>query len=137
MLIIIHTEDFRERIATLASDEMMLPALIPALEAWLRENKGKLKPGNYVADVGFSAREDATGEVQFCPLRCCARWLTSECGSISPSITAPMKKRPNKALEPTSTSVMPRATLSFSDLKQWIESSNEARVMPAVAVAHL
>jgi len=61
MPIIIRTEDHSERIATLCDDEMMLPALIPALEDWLRENRGKLKPGSYVADVGFSAREDATG----------------------------------------------------------------------------
>ena len=61
MPIIIRTKDFRERVATLCDGEMMLPALIPALEAWLRENGGNLKPGSYVADIGFSAREDATG----------------------------------------------------------------------------
>ena len=44
---------------------------------------------------------------------------------------------PNKALEPTSTSVMPRATLSFSALKPRTSFPNQARVMPAVAVAHL
>ena len=61
MPIIIRTEDFRERLATLCKDEMTLPAQIPALEEWLRQNKEKIRPGSYVADVGFSAREDATG----------------------------------------------------------------------------
>jgi hypothetical protein len=43
----------------------------------------------------------------------------------------------NKAPEPTSTSVMPRATVSFSELKHRTEVPNQARAMPAVAVAHL
>ena len=43
----------------------------------------------------------------------------------------------NKALEPTTTSVMPRAILPSSDLKLQTEFPNQARVMPAVAVAHL
>ena len=44
---------------------------------------------------------------------------------------------PNQALEPTSTSVMPRAILSSSELKRRTDFPNQARVMPAVAVAHL
>ena len=46
-------------------------------------------------------------------------------------------KQPNKALEPTSTSVMPPATSRVFELKHRTESPREARVMPAVAVAHL
>ena len=38
----------------------------------------------------------------------------------------PEFKMPNKAPEPTSTSVMPRAILPFSDLKQWTEIPNHA-----------
>ena len=44
---------------------------------------------------------------------------------------------PNKTPEPTSTSVMPRAIVPFSDLKQRTDFQNHARAMPAVAVAHL
>ena len=44
---------------------------------------------------------------------------------------------PNKAPEPTSTSVMPRATLPLSEMKLQTELPNEARATPAVAVAHL
>ena len=53
-------------------------------------------------------------------------------------LMAPSKKNPpNKALEPTSTSVMPRATLPFPDLNGRTALPNPARVTPAVAVAHL
>jgi hypothetical protein len=44
---------------------------------------------------------------------------------------------PNKAPEPTPTSVMPRATLPVSDMKLRTEIPNQARVTPAVVVAHL
>src|SRR5262245_49241167 len=40
------------------------------------------------------------------------------------------KQEPNKALEPTSTSVMPRAILPSSDLKRWNGFPNQARVTP-------
>jgi len=46
-------------------------------------------------------------------------------------------QRPNKAPEPTTTAVMPRATLPVSDVKQRTENRNPARVTPAVVVAHL
>ena len=48
-----------------------------------------------------------------------------------------MFPKPNKSPEPTSSSVMPRAIVSFLDLKQRTEFQNQARVMPAEAVAHL
>ena len=44
---------------------------------------------------------------------------------------------PNKALEPTATSVMPRAIVCFFELKLQTEVLNQARATPAVAVAHL
>jgi len=53
------------------------------------------------------------------------------------SVVFDSQSMPNKALEPTSTSVMPRAILPFSELKPRTKFSNQARVMPAVAVAHL
>jgi hypothetical protein len=45
--------------------------------------------------------------------------------------------RPNKALEPTATSVTPRAPSRSPELNQPTENRSEARVVPAVAVAHL
>jgi hypothetical protein len=48
-----------------------------------------------------------------------------------------MTPKPNKAPEPTSTSVMPRAILSCFEMKQRTELPNQARVTPAAAVAHL
>ena len=44
---------------------------------------------------------------------------------------------PNKAPEPTSTSVTLRAIVSSSELKHWTENPLAARSAPAVAVAHL
>jgi hypothetical protein len=44
---------------------------------------------------------------------------------------------PNKAPEPTPTAVTPRAIEMMTEVKQWICSRDEARVAPAVVVAHL
>ena len=44
---------------------------------------------------------------------------------------------PNKAPEPTPTSVMPRAISRVAVLKQWNVEPNPARVMPDAVVAHL
>ena len=46
-------------------------------------------------------------------------------------------KPPNKAPEPTTTSVTPRAILRSSEVKQRTEARSEARVVPAAVVAHL
>ena len=46
-------------------------------------------------------------------------------------------QRANKAPEPTTTSVTPRAMLRLSEMKQQTENRIEARVVPAVVVAHL
>jgi hypothetical protein len=48
-----------------------------------------------------------------------------------------MKKRPNKALEPTPTAVTPRAMDVKIEMKQWICNRDEARGAPAAVVAHL
>ena len=44
---------------------------------------------------------------------------------------------PNKAPEPTSRSVTPRAIEGKAEMKQWHESRSAARVAPEQAVAHL
>jgi hypothetical protein len=48
-----------------------------------------------------------------------------------------MRLRPNQALEPTTTLVMPRATLCISEMKLQSESRLIARVTSSVVVAHL
>jgi hypothetical protein len=50
-----------ERIARLCDDNWRLPDQAEALEAWLAENHASLKPDEYVADIGFTIREDACG----------------------------------------------------------------------------
>jgi hypothetical protein len=50
-----------ERIAWLCDDNWRLPDQAEALEAWLTENSAILKPDEYVADIGFAPREDASG----------------------------------------------------------------------------
>jgi hypothetical protein len=47
------------------------------------------------------------------------------------------RQSPNKAPEPTPTSVTLRAIFSSSDLKLWTENPLAARSAPAVVVAHL
>lgn len=50
-----------ERIAWLCDGNWRLPDQAEALEAWLLEHCGTLKPDEYVADIGFAIREDASG----------------------------------------------------------------------------
>jgi hypothetical protein len=50
-----------ERVAWLCEDNWRLPDQAEALEAWLAANHAILKPGEYVADIGFRPREDASG----------------------------------------------------------------------------
>jgi hypothetical protein len=50
-----------EKIAWLCDGEWELPRQIDELKKWLLENRTKLNKGNYVADVGYSPREDACG----------------------------------------------------------------------------
>ena len=65
------------------------------------------------------------------------RSLMVECLTRVGSAVFDIVHKPNKAPEPTSTSVMPRAIVSFLDLKQRTAFPIHARVIPAVAVAHL
>jgi hypothetical protein len=53
--------DSPNRIAWLCDDNWRLPDQAEALEAWLAENRSTLKPGRYIADIGFTPREDASG----------------------------------------------------------------------------
>jgi hypothetical protein len=50
-----------ESIAWLCDDNWRLPDQAEALEAWLAANHAALKPNKYVADIGFTMREDASG----------------------------------------------------------------------------
>ena len=53
--------DAPDRVAWLCDDNWRLPDQAEALEAWLVENHATLKPGRYVADIGFTPREGALG----------------------------------------------------------------------------
>jgi hypothetical protein len=50
-----------ERVAWLCDGNWRLPDQAAALEVWLVENRATLKPDEYVADIGFTLREDALG----------------------------------------------------------------------------
>ena len=54
-------EDGAPEVAWLCDESWRLPEQADALEQWLRENRFTLKPGDYIADIGFSPREDALG----------------------------------------------------------------------------
>ena len=61
MPIHIKVEQSNEKLAHLAKDHWELPIQIQELENWLLENPLNLTPSNYIADVGFSIRENACG----------------------------------------------------------------------------
>ncbi|MBU2978792.1 hypothetical protein [Alteromonas sp. C1M14] len=61
MPIYIKYEESNEKIAHLAKNHWELPIQIKELESWLFENPLNLSPSKYVADVGFSIRENACG----------------------------------------------------------------------------
>ena len=61
MPIHIKLEQSNEKLAHLAKDHWELPIQIQELENWLLENPLNLTPSNYIADVGFSIRENACG----------------------------------------------------------------------------
>ncbi|MCK7599193.1 hypothetical protein M0G74_18120 [Microbulbifer sp. CAU 1566] len=61
MSIYIRRESDNERIAWIARDEWELPAQVEGLEKWLIENEEKLPSASYIADIGFSMRENACG----------------------------------------------------------------------------
>ena len=48
-------------LGSLCRDTWEMPEQIETLEKWLKENKDKIKPGKYIADIGYSPREGASG----------------------------------------------------------------------------
>jgi hypothetical protein len=60
MPIIIYKTASAKKIASLCDDEWALPPQVDALEAWLKRIK-TLPSGDYVADIGFKRRKDASG----------------------------------------------------------------------------
>ena len=50
-----------EKIAWLCDGNWRLPDQAEALAAWLSESGASLKPDRYIADIGFTPREDALG----------------------------------------------------------------------------
>ena len=59
--IYVKDEQSNEKIAHLAKEHWELPVQIKELENWLFENPLNLMPSKYIADVGFSIRENACG----------------------------------------------------------------------------
>jgi hypothetical protein len=55
------TKQPSEKLACLCDDSWELPIQISELEKWLDENKNKITPDDYVADIGFTQRNDASG----------------------------------------------------------------------------
>ena len=47
--------------AWLCDNNFRLPDQTAELGRWLQENGSSLKPGEYIADIGFAPREDASG----------------------------------------------------------------------------
>lgn len=50
-----------ESVAWLCDENWRLPDQVAALEDWLVQTGSKLAKGEYVADIGFSPRDDAGG----------------------------------------------------------------------------
>lgn len=61
MPIYIKIEQSNEKLAHLAKGHWELPIQIQELESWLLENPLNLTPSTYIADVGFSIRQNACG----------------------------------------------------------------------------
>jgi hypothetical protein len=59
--IYVKSEQSNEKLAHLAKEHWDLPVQIKELENWLFENPLNLTPSKYIADVGFSIRENACG----------------------------------------------------------------------------
>mgnify|MGYP003654110708 CR=1 FL=1 len=61
MPIYIYSEGSTEKLARISKGVWDLPTQIKELESWLFENPLSLSPANYIADLGFSIRENACG----------------------------------------------------------------------------
>ena len=51
----------RDEVAWLCAGDWSLARQVSALEAWLRDGGKKLLGGQYIADIGFTMRSDASG----------------------------------------------------------------------------
>jgi hypothetical protein len=61
MPINIYSKDTPRKLAYLCDENWRLPDQVDTLESWLNENRAKIERGHYVADIGFTLREDASG----------------------------------------------------------------------------
>lgn len=61
MPINIYNENTADRITWLCEDIWDLPSQIVELEKWLIENHNTIPKADYVIDIGFSIRPDASG----------------------------------------------------------------------------
>lgn len=61
MPIKIYIQESYEEVDWICDEIWDLSFQIDALENWLGENENNLKPGKYVADIGYSVSADATG----------------------------------------------------------------------------
>lgn len=57
----IYNDETNEKLDFICADDWELPKQVYALELWLNENCKKLKPSQYIADIGYSVRSDASG----------------------------------------------------------------------------
>lgn len=61
MPINIYNETSNEKVDWLCDNSWNIAEQIDALESWLKEHGHKLTKANYVADIGFDIRKEATG----------------------------------------------------------------------------
>lgn len=61
MPINLYKEKTGEKIDWLCDDIWDLPTQIETLQTWIKDNKEKLTPDKYVADIGFDIRKNAAG----------------------------------------------------------------------------
>jgi hypothetical protein len=55
------TDSKEKDLGGLCEDKWEIPEQIEALEKWLKDNKDKIKPGKFIADIGYCPREGAFG----------------------------------------------------------------------------
>lgn len=60
-IVIYPSKSPRQSLAYLCDYSWELPEQVSALEEWLKVNRKKVEPGDYVADIGFMPRADAAG----------------------------------------------------------------------------
>lgn len=61
MPINIYITDTGESLDWLCNEIWDLPTQIESLEKWLENKGGNLEPDNYIADISFDIRKDASG----------------------------------------------------------------------------